>query len=423
MMEGANGLRFHPKAPTALRPGDLVQVVGFPELGGPSPTLREAIVRPTGHSALPPARKLVDGALLRREYDATLVCVQARLVNLNYDRSDEVLDLQAGTRRVVARLAGGPKRWRSLPVGSLLELTGVYAGLGGDLASGRTFDSFELLLSSPASVRILQRPSWWTFQHTLSVMGAMALAMAAALVWITQLRHQVEERSRQLATAIHRQEQTERLRALEAERARVSQDLHDDLGAALTEIGLLGGLAQRPGAPPDRVRDHLGRITDKAREMVTTLDEIVWSLNPKHDSLLSLSRYFCEYAQQFLQLTPVRCRLEVIENLPDCPLTSDQRHHLLLAFKEALNNLVRHSCATEAHIGIEVRGGLLVVSLADDGQGLEGAPRPAGANGLDNLSRRLAQLGGRCEIFSQNGRGTRVCLILPLPEARQGSRA
>jgi signal transduction histidine kinase len=246
------------------------------------------------------------------------------------------------------------------------------------------------------------------------VLGSMALVLLAALVWIGLLHRQVEERSGQLALAIHRQEHAETQRRFEEERSRVARDLHDDLGAGLTEIGLLGGLAQRLNTAPERVRDHLAHITDKAREMVTSLDEIVWSLNPRHDSVASLSKYFCEYAQQFLQLTPVRCRLEVAEQLPDYPLTSDQRHHLLLAFKEALTNVVRHAQAGEARIGMGVQDGSLVVTVSDDGRGWDGAARSHGADGLDNLAQRLKQLGGTCEVSSQLGHGTRVRMTLPV---------
>jgi signal transduction histidine kinase len=414
LVEGTNGLHFQPRAPLALETGDEVEVVGFPELGGPSPVLREAIARRTAFAALPPPRDLAPDRLLDRSFDATRVRLEGRVTGVNYDGIEQVLELQTGTRAFKARLDGVRAWRRDLLPGSRVRLTGVYAGLGGDLASGREIDAFELLLNGPRDIQILQRPSWWTAAHTLSVMGVMVLIILASLVWISQLRRKVEERSRQLAVAIRRQEQAEAQRGIEMERARVARDLHDDLGAALTEIGLLGGLAQRANAAPERVRDHLGHITDKAREMVTSLDEIVWSLNPRHDSLASLSKYFCEYAQQLLQLTTVRCRLEVPDILPDRPLTADQRHHLLLAFKEALTNVVRHAGANEARIGIGVEDGLLVVTVADDGRGWDKAARTAGADGLENLARRLEELGGGCQIFSQPGQGTRVRMVLPL---------
>jgi signal transduction histidine kinase len=206
----------------------------------------------------------------------------------------------------------------------------------------------------------------------------------------------------------------EREQAIERERARVARDLHDDLGAGLTEIGLLGALAGRSNAPQERVKDHLGHITTKAREMVTSLDEIVWSLNPKYDSLASLSRYFCEYAQQFLQLAPIRCRLEVDENLPACALSSEQRHHLLLAFKDVLTNVVKHANATEVHIGIAVADETLTISVSDDGRGLRNGTSAEGAEGFGNISRRMEQLGGTSGVESRPGSGTIVRLSMAL---------
>ncbi len=414
LMEGTNGLRLHLGAPAVLKPGDQVEAIGFPNLGGPSPALREAMVRRVSHAPLPAPTLLSPDNLLDKNFDATRVKIKARLSGVTYDGAGEVLELETGARGFLARLAGGGRVQADLLPGSLLELTGVYRGQGGDVTSGRAIDSFELLVNAPSDIKVLQRPSWWTLGHTLSVVGVMGLTILGTLVWISQLHRQVEERSRQLATAIRRQEHAESQRALESERARVARDLHDDLGAALTEIGLLGGIAQRVNTAPDRVREHLTHITDKAREMVTSLDEIVWSINPKHDSLASLSKYFCEYAQQFLQLTSVRCRLEVAENLPDYSLTSDQRTHLLLAFKEALTNVVRHAGATEVRVGIDVDNGSLIVTVADDGRGWDNGARSPGADGVDNLSRRLEELGGTCQIVTQAGEGTRVRMVFPL---------
>ncbi len=176
----------------------------------------------------------------------------------------------------------------------------------------------------------------------------------------------------------------------------------------------MASLAQRQNLPLDRVQQHLRQVTDKAREMVTALDEIVWAINPRHDSVISLSHYLCEYAQRFLELTPIRCRLEVTRDLPTCPLNSDQRHSLFLAFKEALTNVARHSQAAEARIKISADANTLTVVVEDDGQGVNTARMGEGADGLSNMRRRLEQIGGRCEFQSAPNQGTRVWFLLPL---------
>ncbi len=156
-MDGTNGFRFVPKETVSLRVGDLVEVVGFPSLTGPSPVLQEALARKTGAAPLPDARPLDAESLFRAENDARRVRVQAVLLNLSGDQ--RTLELQAGLQRFVAHVDGdgraappprfsrgaGQRRGFDLPPGSRLELTGVYAGSGGNRTTGMDVANFELL--------------------------------------------------------------------------------------------------------------------------------------------------------------------------------------------------------------------------------------------------------------------------------------
>jgi signal transduction histidine kinase/ligand-binding sensor domain-containing protein len=256
---------------------------------------------------------------------------------------------------------------------------------------------------SPARLRFRVQPFLWQTWWFRVLAGVLLCGGVAGAVTIRERR----KHRREL-------EVIERQSLIERERARVAQDLHDDLGAGLTEIGLLGSLAQRPSSRRDQVEQHLQHITQKAREMVTSLDEIVWAIDPRHDSVVSVSHYLCEYAQQFLELTPLRCRMEVARDLPASPLDSEQRHNLFLAFKEALTNVVRHSQATEVRIAISAADRRLRVAVEDNGQGMTAAPSADGADGLANMSRRLTQLGGRCEVRSEPGKGSTVVFEFPL---------
>jgi signal transduction histidine kinase/ligand-binding sensor domain-containing protein len=254
-----------------------------------------------------------------------------------------------------------------------------------------------------ASLQVMVRPHIWeTWWFRSAAIVGLLLAVAGTVLAIER------RRTRQSLALLERQQ------ALERERERIARDLHDDLGAGLTEIGLLGALAKRSNAGPERIQEHLSHITTRSREMVTSLDEMVWSLNPKHDSLVALSQYFCEYAQQFLQLAPVRCRMEVSEDLPKWMLSSEQRHHLLLAFKEALANVVRHSRAAEVRISIKMVDGSLVITIADDGQGLSQTRPRMGADGITNLSRRMESVGGCSTVRDGDSGGTVVELFLPI---------
>ena len=211
-------------------------------------------------------------------------------------------------------------------------------------------------------------------------------------------------------------ERLEQRQALERERTRIAQDLHDDLGSGLVEINFGSELAQDPALGIGEVREHTREIGTRAKEMVTALDEIVWAVNPKHDTVASLATYFCQYAQHFLVATPVRCHLAVAKDLPAAPLNAEQRHSLFLAFKEALCNAVQHSGATDLQLTIAAPDGILTVTVSDNGRGMDHAApsERVGADGLDNMRRRLQQLGGCCELESAPGEGTTVAFKVPL---------
>jgi signal transduction histidine kinase len=218
---------------------------------------------------------------------------------------------------------------------------------------------------------------------------------------------------------MHRRlERLERQHELERERSRIAQDLHDDLGAGLTEIGLLGGLLQDPSRFPASKQEALDRIVQRSRDLVVALDEIVWAVNPRNDSVNSLGGYLCRYAQGFLEPTAIRCRLEMQETEPDQPLNSEQRHNLFLAFEEALTNVARHSGATEVRVKISVEEKCrLFVGIDDNGRGLSPTVKED-ADGLINLRQRMARIGGRCEIVNRPAGGVSVSLTLPLAARR-----
>lgn len=414
LMDGGNGLRFVVTRPTDLRAGDEVEVVGFPELGHTSPILREAVPRKTGQAPLPEPKTLQPDDLIHADYDSTRVRVEGLLMSARRARADQVLEMQNGVRTFVARMpatAGAPGWPRP---GSRLEVAGVYAAQGGNRASGQDIATFELLLNSAADIRVLARPAWWTLRRLLVIVGVLAGVLAVTVLWLTQLRRQVEERTAQLAAQIEQRQLLEHQRAMAQERARVAQNLHDELGMGLTEIGLLGSLASQAATPPDKRVACLGQMTEKSRQLVTALDEIVWAVNPRHNSVDSVGTYFSLCAQRFLELTGIPCQLEVAEDLPNQPIDSGQRHELLLAFKEALNNVALHSGATEVQLQIAVQNQALIVVVADNGRGLGSAAPVPGGDGLDNMRRRLETLGGRCDISSLKGQGTRVRFTLPL---------
>lgn len=414
LMDGTYGVRFHAGSPVELGKGDLIEVVGFPDLSASSLVLRECLVRKNGHAALPVAQELTADTMLSGHFDATLVRVRATLINTSVNSVEQTLELQAGNRRFMARLELADGQVKSVLPGSQLELTGVYSGLGGGWMSRRNVDSFELLLNSAADIRVLTRPSWWTAQHILVVIGGMVSVIIGGSVWIIILRRQVEERTKLLAVEIKHREQAEYQRSLESERSRIAQDLHDDLGATLTQIGFLSTVKSPETSVSPGTRERLDEVSKKSMQMITSLDEIVWAVNPENDSLRSLATYLQHMAEEFFRTTTVNCRFDLDRSLPALPLTAEVRHNLYHTAREALNNSAKHSQATEVWLRVHLEGKVLRIVVEDNGQGFDREKVDPGGNGLINMRRRMEIIGGRFDCDSQPGVGTKYRIFLPL---------
>jgi signal transduction histidine kinase len=425
-MDGTNGFRFIPKELLRLRIGDLLEVVGFPSLTGPSPLLQEARARKIGEAPLPQARPLDAESLFRAENDAIRVRVTAVLLNLSGDQ--RTLELQAGLQRFVAHLdvdgsAAAPRpaspgevrtKDMNLPPGSRLELTGVYAGSGGNRATETDVANFELLLNSAADIRVLVRPPFWNLQRLLILVGALLGVLGLALVWIRLLHHKVHQRTTQLQKEVDDREKAEHQRALALERSRIARDLHDDLGSSLTQITLLATASPGFKFPAEEATKRMDAIAGKSRTLMYALDEIVWAVDPERDTLASVARYLASYAEEYLAGLKVACRVQIPNSFPEQVVSGEVRHHLFLAVKEALNNAVRHGGASEIGFRVRVLEERLWIMISDNGSGFDTVGRSNG-HGLSNLRNRLEHLHGRCELKSSPGAGTTVSLQLPLP--------
>ena len=203
--------------------------------------------------------------------------------------------------------------------------------------------------------------------------------------------------------------------ALQKERARIAKDIHDDLGANLTQIAFLGELAQQDRAEPEKVTERVGQISGTARQAIKSLDEIVWAVNPRNDTLAHLVDYAGQYAVDYLRTAGIRCRLDFPEQSPTRELSTDLRHNLFLVFKEALHNIVKHAHATEVWLRARFSDQSLDMVIEDNGSGFNQPPDNAFADGLRNMRERMSDIGGECHFESRPGGGTRVILHLPWP--------
>ena len=208
-------------------------------------------------------------------------------------------------------------------------------------------------------------------------------------------------------------ERSERRRAVEAERMRIAEDIHDDMGASLTRISLMSTHALRHTTPGSLIHGELKRMDFAARDMAIALDEIVWAVNPAHDTLEGLSNYISQYVTEIVAHSERRCRLEIPALLSPRFISSGVRHHLLMALKEALNNSLKHSGATEVRVRLVFTDPTLTIVIADNGGGFDPQSAVAGS-GIANMNRRLQAAGGSCGIRSATGEGTTVTFILKL---------
>jgi len=201
-------------------------------------------------------------------------------------------------------------------------------------------------------------------------------------------------------------------RLVQAERDRIARDIHDDLGSKLTQLLLTGEVAQIGSAPA--ASEPLSQMCDGARNILATIDEVVWIVNSQQDNLEDFAIYVCKYVQHFLQLTAIRCRFDVATELPAKNLSQLVRRNLFLAIKEAVNNAAKHSQATQLTLRIELIGSQLNVVLADNGHGFDSAQVSQERNGLINMKLRLAEIGGVCQVASRLGEGCQISFHVPL---------
>jgi signal transduction histidine kinase len=242
------------------------------------------------------------------------------------------------------------------------------------------------------------RQSWFVVLAILFLLGA--LAGIIYLISTAKLKRELRE--------LHQKE------LLEKERARIARDLHDQLGANLTQVTLLGEMAEADKALPGEVEQHAQQICATARETTRALDEIVWAVNPANDTLEGLVNYACKYAQDYFALAGVSYRAELPAGLAPVPILPEVRHNVFLAFKEAVNNVVKHAQATEAHVKLQLEPGKFILSVTDNGRGLGDLSGKKLRNGLKNMRRRLADVQGEFTIVPGEPGGTVVCFSVPL---------
>ncbi|RBP43612.1 histidine kinase-like protein [Roseimicrobium gellanilyticum] len=341
----------------------------------------------------------------------------ARLVSTSTGESFCILDDDPGTHAEwnLSR-AGAPR----VEPGEVLtiEWSEMYdIGMGnrfdvnyGNLSPGtylfwsEELDATGKTLTGPRSLSfVVLQPFWkraWFWAGGLMLVGALLWLACRAII------------RRRIYQHLSRLEQE---RVVEQERLRIARDLHDDLGARLTHISLMSGLAENePQSAASR--ENFQRISSMARELVAALYQTVWTVNPEHDHLEALVDYLCQLTQTFCDTAKIRCRIHSCEVPGERPVSSEVRHNVTLAVKEALHNAIKHASATEITVRMEFADPHLTILVSDNGRGFDSTIVAPG-NGLDNMARRMKTLGGTVSLQGAPHEGTTVRFEVSIPAA------
>lgn len=246
-----------------------------------------------------------------------------------------------------------------------------------------------------AKVNIKINPPWWkTWWFT-----ACWILFAGSLFGGTIRFVSVQKLKKKINIIKHQQ-------AIEKERMRISKDMHDEVGSSLTRITLLSEIAKNKIGD----YDEINKITKASREVVNNMDEIVWAINPKNDSLDNLAAYILQYAQEYFESTGIDCKFDFPENIPDVPLQSDVRHNIFLTVKESLNNIVKHSAASDVSIELKINLPRAEFMIKDNGKGIDFDHIDKFSNGLSNMRKRIEDINGEISIESEKGTCIRISI-------------
>jgi len=207
----------------------------------------------------------------------------------------------------------------------------------------------------------------------------------------------------------------ERQQMLEKERNRISKDMHDDLGADLTNIVILSKIARKTIKPQSNQEDAIDKIENAANDVINKMNEIIWALNPSNDSLYNLITYLHRYAKEYMDLYGIRIGVVMPASIPGVMVSAAFRRNVFLVVKEMLHNVVKHAGASETAVTIGIDGDnrRLSVRIIDNGKGFSVDERTGSGNGLLNVRKRMKEIGGDIEIASEPGGGTTIDLWAP----------
>jgi signal transduction histidine kinase len=315
-----------------------------------------------------------------------------------YENSIEVgfVGIELGAGRSLDyeyKLEGAQRDWQTLGRERSIRLAGLAPGAYRLLV--RAINSEGVASDPPASVALFVSTPVWRRGWALALMSTIL----AALLYIA-----LQQRMR-------------RVLELERVRTRIATDLHDDVGASLSQVAIMSEVVSRRAAAD---RDALAEIAATSRELLQTMSEIVWAIDPSHDRLHDLVQRMRWFAGETLSGRDITLHFSSSEEEREMRLAVEIRRQVFLIFKESVNNIARHAQARYAKVGLKVDQNWLVLEVSDDGCGFEAGR--CGGHGLRNMAERARAMGGSLEVRSRPGCGTLLVLRAPLAHHSRSRR-
>jgi signal transduction histidine kinase len=430
LQQGTMGVRVETSSAERFAPGDLVEVAGFVNRRSEVAGIFEAVVRKLATDrSLQPMRITPDDivAINRKasnqgtvatpgDYKGCLVTFSARVVDVQPSGDRGAVLLHSGSTGVVAVASAETfPELRFLEPGSDVQVSGIVrentvqenfpdadeAWALAAVPSGQ----LQLLLRSPADVRLIRAPSWWKPHRLAVALAAVAGLAGAAFAWVVVLRQQVRRQLTLIETKLQSEAATE-------ERHRIAQEFHDTLEQDLAGITLqLDAAAHRTVDPRSQT------VLEEQRGLVARLQseahDFLWDLRDpaRHDG--SLVESLASQTAYLQSLADVPVRLDAAADLPRVPPLV--QYQLLRIVREAVSNAVRHGDPTGIDLRLEASAERLSLTIADDGRGFDVAAHEAVVShfGLRGMRERARRIGAAIEIESRPERGTRVKVSVP----------
>ena len=355
MQDAAGGIRVESADGFVAEIGKRVEVLAFQMPGGPSRTLKDAVVRAAGFGEPVKPKELDLAKGMSTDQVGRLVTAKATLLSRKTNGFNQVFELQHQERVFVASLAFGSGPLPDITPGSLVRLTGVCD----DEAVGAPLN---ILLRNPADIVLLSGPPWWTWKKTAVLIGVLIAVTVGALLWAYLLRRRLE---RQQATQLAFSRKV--LARVEEERRRIASNLHDSLGQVLLAIKNHALMAMQSNPSDHGLQDRLKEISITTSQAIDEVRQITHGLRPYQLDRLGLTQAIRASVNRASENCSIlfASRVEDIDELFD----KDAEIHVYRIVQEAVNNVVKHSGATEATVVIKVRTGGVTVSIRDNGRG------------------------------------------------------